>query len=751
VLVRVDSPTEARALDLIPITPTLAVGNPGHENWNALLAESGVRHARLAAQRHPLLNQVGPAIALDAARSTTGLKGEGVIIGIVDTGIDASHPAMLKPNGKSRVAWLLAFGQEPRGLHPELEEEYGCLGDEPCAVLSASDLDEIIDSRILAGLPKDPIGHGTHIASLAAGRDDDYPGVAPAADLVVVAAAESDGAVSDARILLGTKFVFDRATERNQPAVVNVSLGWSFGAHDGTSMVEQGLAELGQGEGRAIVIASGNSGAVYDNLFPDFPGPLGVHTEVTVEPQSEVRVPVITPGGGGEVLDGSFFVWISTRPGDELSVGFFNGETSETNLVGTGQSGGLSSSDLGDPDDYDVVILNGVDEELDADVLPGSSIVAVAGSWQAGRVFEIVLHGDADARIWVTGTGDVSALSGGYGPLLPRARRAGTVAVPGSQRDLITVGSTTNRNQWTSYAGGVVDYSGTPGERSVFSGAGPNQNGVLKPDLVAPGGAVIGAMAREADPRTSLTGTSQFSAIDGCGDLTECFVVDDEHAVASGTSMSSPIVAGAAALLMQRDTTLTMEGVKRLLMAGTRVVPGEGLGSLVGAGQLDIENALIAQERQLADVTPSIDADSSRVVWSESFAYPGTGPALKGYIMLRDAEERPVRAEDSDINVHVSTNARAQWEVLGLGLAEITVTADDGSYDEELTVEVTALGRPISQDSFPIERDPHVAEHGFQLTGGTCATGPTEAPSRWPFFFFLSTTWALWRRRRAPH
>src|SRR5207249_3361491 len=92
-----------------------------------------------------------------------------------------------------------------------------------------------------------------------------------------------------------------------------VSLGGDFGPHDGTSDLEAGLAAFVGADkpGRAIAVAAGNSGARYRLRSDPSLGPLGVHTEVTLAPGEETRIPILGPGSRGTKLTGQGLVWLT--------------------------------------------------------------------------------------------------------------------------------------------------------------------------------------------------------------------------------------------------------------------------------------------------------------------------------------------------------------------------------------------------------------------------------------------------------
>ena len=156
-------------------------------------------------------------VLADTASKTFNRTGRNVIVGIVDTGIDLKHPDLQTAAGQTRVAWYLDLTQPaPLGLHPDLEETYGCTTTDangnlvaPCAVYDANDINALLKSDPNGVLPQDEIGHGTHVASLAAGNglanpSPRYIGIAPEADLVIVnASRQNQGDLQDPDIILG--------------------------------------------------------------------------------------------------------------------------------------------------------------------------------------------------------------------------------------------------------------------------------------------------------------------------------------------------------------------------------------------------------------------------------------------------------------------------------------------------------------------------------------------------------------------
>jgi subtilisin family serine protease len=687
-----------------------------------------------APPRHTLLDEADEWIGGSTFRNETGLDGAGVVIGIVDTGLDVSHADLREADGKSRVRYLLDFSRRPGDRQPELEAEYGCTEETECAVYSNEDLDELLGNDIVGDEPKDTFGHGTHVASLAAGngfssKKPRYIGVAPGATLFGARVSRSgDGSIFDADIVQAVRFVFEQAERLGMPAVVNLSLGSDFGTHDGTSPLEQALASfVGPGfPGRAIVVAAGNSGSLFAPGDSGQPEPLGIHTEVHVPRESPVEIPLLTPElAPSERRSGTFFVWLGFRPGDELSLALdVDGEPFVPEIA----TGEASTYELRG---YEGTIFNGPTKADSSIKVPANNaVIVVDGALGAGEVFTLRLSGHGTVNLWIQAAGGVSP-DVSDGVLVPLGEKQGTINIPASHPDLIAVGATVNRNRWIDTRGQPFLVARYDGETelleldgtAVFSAAGPNALGVMKPDLVAPGMYVVGAMSGLADPRNN-DGMGVFASQGRCGTPDyECFVLDDhEHAVTSGTSMSAPLVAGAIALLLQRRPELTQAQARALLQAGARKPSGPVLAEQqLGPGALDLMGTLAAL---LADDSPidRLPGAPSRIVLAASFIHPDPGMPLSGLLELRDEHDLVADGFDErrlELSVDGGTLQQAPTR-LAPGLYAFRVTAPEGSGGQALDLRLTFDGVALDARRVPIGVDRWSAE-GEPLARGGCA------------------------------
>ncbi len=192
-------------------------------------------------------------------------EGEGVIIGIVDTGIDYKHEDFIDDTtGESRILYI--WDQtDTTGADTPIEYNYG-------SEWTQTQINNEIDGSP-AGIvrEKDTNGHGTHVAGIAAGdgsaTDGDepagkYKGMAPKSELIIVKVDLTD----DSYIIDGVNYIFSKAATLGKPAVVNLSLGTHLGPHDGTSALDQAMdssiqVSSSESKGRVVVVAAGNEGS----------------------------------------------------------------------------------------------------------------------------------------------------------------------------------------------------------------------------------------------------------------------------------------------------------------------------------------------------------------------------------------------------------------------------------------------------------------------------------------------------------
>jgi subtilisin family serine protease len=343
--------------------------------------------------------------------------------------------------------------------------------------------------------------------------------------------------------------------------------------------------------------------------------------------------------------------------------------------------------------------------------------------------------------------------------------------VPASHPDLIAVGCVVNRTQWFDRDGFSHDTTQTaysalaPADGSCyFSSAGPSATGASKPDLSAPGAMVAAAMSRHA-----LPGVSPFSAFEAlpglCSDGNQCLVVDADHALLSGSSMASPQVAGAIALLFERKPRLAQPEILRILQGGSRRPEGSiSADYQLGAGALDVMGAVGALEAQTATLVRDPDPLASWMILANSYLHPGAGPPLVGTVAVRAADGAIADGFDSArLTLRVGEEGVIEEPLsrLGPGLYRFALRAQPGSGSRLLRVEAAIDGVPIGvrdsrlsgQRLVPIGADRWIASGSARAYGG-CNVGPRGGVevSRSTGSLLLAGLAALViaRRRRAP-
>ena len=751
-LVRLPPGTRASDVGLLPAAPGLGrlYGSPTR------LLSFADAHPGLAMEVVPPLRALLDTAArfVEATSATArGLDGSGALVGVADTGLDVTHADFIDAQGHSRVAWLLDLSAAPRGKYPDLEKQYGTLNSNGKvifgAIWSGADLDAAMAARA-SNLPQDEVGHGTLVTSCAAGNGEQgrsrYSGIAPGAGIVVarVAAAGSESIGND-DLLRGVSFLFDRADAMKLPIVVNLSIGSDFGPHDGSLDWEQALgSHVGAAHpGHALVVAAGNSGSIVDTP---------VHQSVRVSPSETTYVSMPTNGATNAGVE----VWVAMRAGADLKVGLDGPDGTWIAPVSAGQSGGKTAGG------YTAGVYNG--SAPAGSPVPAGALGAVViwqGAWPTGT-YNVTLSGTGTADLYAEGTGDLAA-GGAVG--FAFGVRESTVTLPATNPTIIGVGCTINKAQWVSIervqlglavpdldsAGGLPSADGStrdpiPGEPCWFSGAGPTLAGVQKPEIMAPGAAVIGAMSAQATPggAASLFTNPACPTKPGQPRDPYCQQIDPTHGVSFGTSFSSPVVAGAVAVLLQNDPTLTQSDVLAALQGGAHRLRGAApFSDQSGVGEVDVLGAVEAADRThnaslalpvraASWLTPGGDfflADGSTtmqviVELRATAAGPGPPPLADGFA---DGRLVPYALVDGQAEAFaVQSFARR-----GPGVWVATVSLPAGLGGSTLTLGATFDGADVvAPRSIPIATDAWSARYTGSARGG-CSVGAKEAALPW--------------------
>ncbi len=660
-----------------------------------------------------------------AARGHYAVDGTGVLVGVADTGIDLTHADFKDAKGNTRVAWMLDLSLTPLGVYPELEKKFGVSDANGNVVrgrvLSANDIDVRLQGGREGELPYDESGHGSHVASIATGGDTKYTGMAPGAGLIIVRVADASQSITTDDLVRGVQFMFDRATAMNKPIVVNLSLGTDFGPHDGSTLWEQTVATfVGQNQpGHIIVAAAGNSGSVFETPM---------HQQVRVF-GGPAKVAVDTLGS----TSGSVQVWVTTRKDATLRVGL------------EGPKGALISP-VSNGDYRSVKLTNGVaaifhgSAATDSPIPAGSSgaVVVWQGETPSG-VYHIVLEGDGEADLYVVGTGDAHRASNVPG--FTAGVRQRTIGLPASHPAILAVGCTVSRASWSSIDGSrlspkktvadelgkAIDLSLEEREPCWFSSSGPTPIGVPKPEISAPGAAVIAAMSKHAKPGSA---TSIFTS-SGCPSP-QCLQVNDTHAVSMGTSMSSPVVAGAIALLLQKKPTLTQPEVTRLLQASAqRVTVGSVADEQTGAGELDVDAAFDVMSR----TEPALPSRllSWMVANASYIAADGQTPLIAWLIVRDENDHRADGFESSRLVASLSLDGQVSHPNLvrmGPGLYRLETSVVAGHGGKSATLSVTFDSADVVEPKvLPVAVDYWSATQTVGARGGCSTTGAPGSPS----------------------
>jgi len=541
----------------------------------ALAAVDGVVYIEASRQTRPMLDMSVPYSRVPQVWSSQdlGYTGAGVVVGDVDSGIDWKHEDFKNPDGTTRILHILDqwHGRE-------------CTSED----IDAETCEEVDDDIYSAG-------HGTHTASTIAGNGrgtgNGYPagryvGVAKEADIVFVKTAWATTSIAE-----GVAYIFEKAEAVGSPAVVNLSLGWDTGPHDGSTDFDLALDEL-SGPGRIVVSSAGNSG--------DYP----IHAEQTVPAGQQASITFVVP---------EYEPFPGQRDDIVEMEGWYDGAASLTVEV-ISPNGHVLSFETGEADS---------DETPDGFVRVNNAYGGPNPNNGDNQVTIKIYDWDTFSKPPAQGTWEIRMTGGpdqssctvdfwlsyyyiGTNWALVRFDEGLSyeklIGSPASALSVIAVGASSNRCHWTNVEGTHIDYteffggSCEEGEIAGFSAAGPTRDGRLEPEITAPGHNVAAAYSSDLNPPFGMWE----------GFLKYVVVEDGVHVVFSGTSMSSPHVAGAVALMLERAPWLDADGV-RAAMAECAAYKGLSWDPKWGYGALDAECLLLGGDDDSDGVRNAVD------------------------------------------------------------------------------------------------------------------------------------------------
>jgi subtilisin family serine protease len=550
-------------------------------------------------------------------------KGKDVIIGIIDTGIDLTHPDFIDSLGNSKVLYIWDQGV---GVPTKLPDNfsYGQQWD-------STDINVGICTHVD---PSSYYGHGTNVCGVAASNGNatnSHFGSAPDANLIVVASDyESSnwlGTVAD-----GVEYIYSLADSLGMPCVINISAGTYAGSHDGLDLDAQRIDSLMKAKpGRALVCAAGNAG---QNAPFHLGYGLSTDTNLTwFDFNSSFVIPGYAPSGAVY-----FELYADTFDFNNAQFSF------GADLIGTPYKERGTMQYLNMPRFYDGTYAS----QLDGNGIFVDSIVNSVGQKLADvaigyyktnedrtYVMQVIIDPDSSSadyewRFSTTGQGkfDVWSTSSsilGYSDIVNSVPSSllfldsifykypdtmqSMVSSFQCLPDVITVGNYVNRNQYVDYQGSIqIPISQSPGVLYASSSLGPTRLGVTKPTIAAPGSTTMAATTMS---QLAWMATGQPNNLDP----------DGMHRTANGTSMASPSVAGVVALLFESCPDYDYAHIMEAITVGGKTDDNTGVtpNNYYGYGKVDALKSIMHTSEQVSilDGSGAALSDSLRICVDE--------------------------------------------------------------------------------------------------------------------------------------
>ena len=503
------------------------------------LTASGVCAIIDVGEKHqPTMDKARVNLGIDQIHEGTylpqGYDGSGVIVGIIDGGIEFCHPAFYDSTGTTLRVKRVWNQKDNTGVAPD-GFSYGS--------------EYLTEAQMMAAGADDTLlSHGSHTASIAAGcgaphgDGTAYKGIAPGADLVFVSSTLQTSHIIDA-----LNYIHSYAQSVGKPCVINMSFGSQVGPHDGTSIKDRFVTSLVEQNPDSLVIVASASNE----------GSSPIHLEKQFTPEDTLLTTAMVYDLLQTNNNGTVDIW-----GDEnfsVALTLLNNDTHAqvdfTGFLSTGTDTSFVTYLLTDNNDtllcyFNLNQMDSYNHRYNATIQIGRipiphqviltvrcNTVATVHAWAT----KILLK--STSLVEGSMTGDSQYTIGGFG--------ANSDAV-------ISVGAYCTRLSYTTYKGIFQQASSSYelGNIAPFSSMGPTCDGRVKPDITAPGSVIAAACNRYDIYEGGLVGA--YDTIMWNGQI-------EKYIAISGTSMSAPMVTGIVALWLQHNPSLGIDSVRAIL------------------------------------------------------------------------------------------------------------------------------------------------------------------------------------------